>query len=116
MKTLSTATALLIVAAGIGAAAPAATYVVDQRHPGASDKRPGSTTRPFMTIGAAAAVAEAGDVVTIGPGVYREWVALTRSGTRDRPITFQAEKAGVNTDRKPWRSADRKSQRSWIHS
>jgi hypothetical protein len=24
--------------------------------------------------------------------------------------------ADVNTDRKPWRSADRKSQRSWIHS
>ena len=94
MKTFPTATALLIAAVGIGAAAPAATYVVDQRHPGASDKGPGSATRPFKTIGAAAAVAGAGDVVTIGPGVYREWVALTRSGSRDRPITFQAEKAG----------------------
>jgi parallel beta-helix repeat protein len=94
MRNLTATTALVIVAVNISATAPAATYVVDPRHPAASDNGPGSTAKPFMTIGAAASVAAAGDVVTIRPGVYREWVALTRSGTIDRPITFQAEKAG----------------------
>ncbi len=55
----------------------------------------GDAGHPVRTISRAAELAGPGDVVVIGPGVYREWVGLTRSGTVDRPITFQAEKAGT---------------------
>lgn len=75
--------------------AGATTYIVDQKHPAANDQNAGTSAMPLRTISAAAGRAEAGDLVLIRPGVYREWIALTRSGTKDRPITFQAEKAGT---------------------
>ncbi|MBN2583690.1 MAG: right-handed parallel beta-helix repeat-containing protein [Planctomycetes bacterium] len=42
------------------------------------------------TISEAAAKAEAGDVVVIHDGVYRETVTVARSGTPDKPIRFEA--------------------------
>ena len=47
----------------------------------------------FTSIGAAAAVAVAGDTVIIHSGVYRESVNVARSGTRERPIRFEAAPA-----------------------
>jgi hypothetical protein len=41
------------------------------------------------TISQAAALAEPGDKVMIHSGVYREQVVIEKSGTPDRPITFQ---------------------------
>jgi len=63
--------------------------------PGGDDSAVGDAEHPFLTISRAAGIAGPGDVVLIGPGVYREWVALSHSGTAEKPITFQAEQAGT---------------------
>ena len=47
----------------------------------------------FTTIGAAAKAVEPGDRVRIHAGVYRESVVVEKSGTRERPICFEAEPA-----------------------
>jgi parallel beta-helix repeat protein len=70
-------------------------YFVDAGHPGASDSGPGTRQVPLKTISKAAEVSRAGDVVTIGPGVYRETVRLSQTGTRQRPIVFQARSKGT---------------------
>jgi hypothetical protein len=44
----------------------------------------------FRTISEAAAAVGAGDTVEIHDGLYRESVVVSKSGTRQRPITFQA--------------------------
>ena len=56
--------------------------------PRGSDKNPGSAKAPFATIAKAAAAANPGDTVKIGPGVYREQITFTRSGKEGAPITF----------------------------
>ena len=56
------------------------------------DAADGSTAKPWRTIGRAALVAAAGDVVTIRGGVYREWVKPVNAGRADAPITYQAAK------------------------
>lgn len=43
----------------------------------------GTRAKPFKTINQAAAIAEAGDTVVVGPGVYREWVDPQNGGTSD---------------------------------
>ena len=63
--------------------------------PVGDDSATGDVGHPLQTISRAAGLAEPGDMVLIAPGVYRERVALTKSGTMDKPITFQAEKAGT---------------------
>ena len=52
---------------------------------------------PVRTVAQAASLARAGDVVLIKPGVYREQIRLTRSGTIDRPITFAPVTPGTVT-------------------
>lgn len=69
-------------------------YVVDGRHPQASDDNAGTAERPFRTIDAAAQVARAGDAVLVKAGLYREAVRLRNSGTPGAPITFAADPAG----------------------
>lgn len=73
----------------------AETYLVDPRHPGASDDAgvPGSAERPWITISRAAEAVEPGDVVRIRGGVYRERVKVERSGTQENPIRFEAAPA-----------------------
>src|SRR5438105_4285689 len=44
----------------------------------------------FRTIHDAARVVSAGDTVLIHSGVYREAVVIEKSGTRERPIRFEA--------------------------
>ncbi|MDX2018908.1 MAG: hypothetical protein SF187_01610 [Deltaproteobacteria bacterium] len=48
----------------------------------------GSATKPFATIGAAAAAAKPGDTVVIRAGTYRETVTPRLSGEAANPITF----------------------------
>src|SRR4051812_26117739 len=48
----------------------------------------------FATISQAADRAGPGDTVVVRAGTYRENVRLKRSGTRDRPIRFVADKPG----------------------
>ena len=65
------------------------TWYVNVSDPNASDA-PGSGTRvaPFKSISPAAALAQPGDTVMVGAGVYRERVSPARSGTREAPITY----------------------------
>lgn len=55
------------------------------------DSNDGSAARPLRTINAAARMAQAGDVVTVHAGTYRERVTPPRGGESDsRRITYQA--------------------------
>ena len=64
-----------------------------------NDKNPGSTEAPFLTIQAAANIAQPGDVITVHEGVYREWVKPPRGGdSESKRIVYQAaegEKAEI---------------------
>lgn len=55
-----------------------------------SDQAPGTEAQPFRTITRAAAVAEAGDVITVHAGVYREWVNPVYGGTEEERIVYQS--------------------------
>lgn len=55
-----------------------------------SDQAPGTAAKPFRTITRAAALAEAGDTVTVQAGTYREWVSPANGGTEDQRIVYQA--------------------------
>jgi len=50
----------------------------------------GDKDAPLRTIAAAASVAKPGDTCFVRGGVYRESVSLTKSGSKDRPIRFEA--------------------------
>lgn len=59
-----------------------------------SDNNRGTSSAPFRTINKAAQVAQAGDVVTIREGTYRESVYVKNRGTASKPIVFQAASRG----------------------
>ena len=69
----------------------AKTLIVDNRAANASDDNAGTRAKPFQTISAAARRVQPGDTVIVRPGVYREAVHLTVSGTEAKPITFRSE-------------------------
>jgi len=55
------------------------------------DGNPGSETKPFRTVSAAAGVAEPGDSITVHEGVYRERINPPRGGSSDEQrIVYQA--------------------------
>jgi len=58
--------------------------------PTGDDAQAGTDTQPLRTINRAAALVQAGDVVWIGAGVYRETVTIKASGTAAAPVVFQA--------------------------
>ena len=80
---------LLLLAEGVGVV-----YVVDNRHPNASDENIGTADRPLKTINRAAQLVQPGDTVIVKAGIYREQVRLTRSGKAGAPITFIADPIG----------------------
>ncbi len=55
------------------------------------DSNPGTSEKPWRTIGHAAAIAGQGDIVHVSPGVYRENVLITRSGTAEQPVRFVSD-------------------------
>ncbi len=56
-----------------------------------NDHNDGSSTKPFLTISAAARVAQAGDAITVHEGTYRERITPPRGGESDsRRIVYQA--------------------------
>jgi hypothetical protein len=59
--------------------------------PDGSDSNPGTEDRPFESISMAAVKAQAGDIVLVKRGTYREIVEFVNSGTEDLPILFIAE-------------------------
>jgi hypothetical protein len=65
--------------------------------PGGSDAAAGTQGAPWLTIGKALTTAVAGDIVYVGPGVYREQASAANSGTSGNPITFTADADGSNT-------------------
>jgi hypothetical protein len=67
-------------------------YLVDSENPNSSDANPGTAARPFKSIRKAAEVAEAGDVVLVQPGTYRNDVEVRHSGIREKPIVFYSVK------------------------
>jgi len=55
-----------------------------------SDENDGTKEKPFRTIGKAAKIAKAGDIVIVRAGIYRETIVPVNSGTKESPITFKA--------------------------
>jgi parallel beta-helix repeat protein len=67
--------------------------------PSGSDLNPGtSSSAPLRTIQRAADLAQAGDLVRIQPGVYRESVTVRRSGTASQPVVFRGDGPGAILD------------------
>src|SRR4051812_38414715 len=71
-------------------AALAREWFVRQADPAASDAADGSADHPLRTINAAAQLAQPGDVVTVGPGIYHEWVSPARGGDDNGPIVYRS--------------------------
>lgn len=67
------------------------TYVVNQKHPNASDKNQGTEVSPLLTINKAVELVKAGERVLIHAGVYREMVLLRNHGNSpDKMISIEA--------------------------
>ncbi len=73
---------------------PGRTYVVAGMLPAANDNAPGTIEQPLRTISRATELAQPGDVISVQPGVYREWIRPARGGTKDKPIVYQAGEGG----------------------
>jgi hypothetical protein len=65
-------------------------WFVRQADPAASDTADGSAEHPLRTINAAAQLAQPGDVVNVGPGIYHEWVSPARGGSGNAPILYRS--------------------------
>jgi len=57
---------------------------------GGNDKNPGTREKPFRTIQKAADKMVAGDTCYVRNGLYRELVRPRRSGSKEKPIRFEA--------------------------
>lgn len=87
--------ALLILTLSIFQIAVAIEYTVD---PSGNDRHPGTSEKPFRTLGQAAQIMKPGDVCRIQPGVYREQVKWKQSGTEAKPIRIEG---AVDADGNP---------------
>ena len=54
------------------------------------DGAKGTEEYPFQSISRAAAVAVAGDTITVHAGIYREWVNPENGGTGEARIVYRA--------------------------
>jgi hypothetical protein len=68
--------AIVVISALLVSMADAATLVVAGGHPQAADTNAGTADKPFRTISAAVAKAQAGDTVVVMPGRYPEEVKI----------------------------------------
>jgi hypothetical protein len=80
----------LVLMTAFASRAVAREWFVRQSDPNASDTADGSADHPLRTINAAAQLAQPGDVVTVGAGVYREWVSPARGGSANAPIVYRS--------------------------
>ena len=65
-------------------------WFVRQAAPNASDNAKGSAAHPLRTINAAAQLAEPGDTITVGTGIYHEWVSPAHGGSPTAPICYRS--------------------------
>lgn len=65
-------------------------WFVRQTEPNASDTADGSADHPLRTINAAAQLAQPGDVITVGAGIYHEWVSPARGGISKACILYRS--------------------------
>jgi hypothetical protein len=95
LSALRSALRLSILHTGLTAAAAgplgAAVSFVDQHHAAAEDSGPGSSDRPFKTLGRAVRTLAAGDTVLIRSGSYRESLVIAANGEPGRPIVIAAD-------------------------
>ena len=88
--------ALLTILAGT---AGAATYYVDNQNPAATDVGPGTPGTPYRTISAAVTQhGGPGTTILVSPGVYREQVSVSASGSSGLPFVLHATEAGVRVE------------------
>ena len=79
--------------------ARASTYYVDHASSSCSNTGSGSSSQPYCSISAAVtARAGAGNTIVVKPGVYREQVTVSASGTASSPFVLQASGSGVVVD------------------
>jgi parallel beta-helix repeat protein len=87
---------------GLAAPAQHVDYFVSQA-PGASDANDGRSATfvsaghgPWLTIGHACSLAQAGDIVHVAAGTYTEDVTIANSGTQAAPVRIYSSAIGVN--------------------
>jgi len=67
--------------------------------PSGNNSNPGTDpTAPLLTIQHAADLAQPGDLILIQPGIYRESVTVSTSGTAAQPIVFRGAAPGAVLD------------------
>jgi parallel beta-helix repeat protein len=89
----ATATAVLATRADVQPEPTLRTLYVS---PAGNDGNPGTSPgAPVRTIQRAADLAQAGDLVQIAAGVYRETVTVPRSGTATQPIVFRGSPGAI---------------------
>ena len=89
---------VLLLLALLAGRAKAGTYHVGGANP-CSSTGPGTLAQPYCTISAALAAHHApGDSILVEPGVYRETVTISTSGTSGAPIVLRANGPGVVID------------------
>jgi len=74
----------------LSSGAMARELVVDCSNPAASDANAGDEASPLKSISAAVSKAAPGDVISVKPGIYRENVALNKSGEEGKPIVLRS--------------------------
>ena len=75
------------------------TFYVDNSGTSCSNAGPGTEAQPYCTISAAvAAQGGPGTSIIVKPGIYRESVTVTTSGSASDPFVIQADSPGVVVD------------------
>jgi parallel beta-helix repeat protein len=79
----------VVVVAPVASASPSELFVDNTASAGCSNSGSGTQSQPYCTIGAALAVVQAGQTVTVVAGLYNESVTIDKSGTAGSPITLR---------------------------
>jgi len=90
---LTTRTPIILAMASCGLVLMSMTLRSEEYHVSVNgnDANPGTVSKPFKTISAAAEVARPGDVISVHSGTYREYIDPPRGGESDaRRITYRA--------------------------
>jgi len=65
------------------------TIIVNNSSPKANDENSGTKEKPLKTISKAIEKAKPGDIIQVFPGIYRETLKITKSGTKEKPIVIE---------------------------